>query len=71
MIDDDLIPRTEEQSRLVHDFLERTAYGPSEILSLHYDDRIFLMRNGGVYRMDEDGRIVDIKGPPSDPNERL
>lgn len=57
---------TEEQIMLQNRFLEETGYGESDILSLNYDTRTFLTRNGGVYQVNEEGGINHIKGPSVD-----
>ena len=62
-----LIPKITAQ---VHYFLKLTGYGPSDILSLSYSTGIFLTRNGGKYRL-EDNRIIHMAGPDPDPSQRL
>ncbi len=56
-------PLTDEQSTLRSQFFEATGYGPSDILSLNYQYREFLTRNGGHYQLTTDD-IVHLAGPP-------
>jgi hypothetical protein len=60
----------ESQMALRHQFLERTGYGSSDILSLNYGTGIFLMLNGGKYRVIEND-VEYIAGPPVDMEDRL
>lgn len=62
---------SDEQSRLRHIFFEESGYGPSDLLSLNYDTRTFMTRNGGIYRVTEDGSIDHISGPSLDLFDRL
>jgi hypothetical protein len=56
---------------MILDFLRETGYGPSDLLSLNYETRIFLMRNGGKYIFQADGTVTHLAGPSEDPSERL
>ena len=54
---------TEEQIALRTQFFSATGYGPSDLLSLNYQSRDFLTRNGGRYRLSAEG-IQHLAGPP-------
>ena len=62
---------TTEQAALRDDFLEATGYGSDDLLSLNYSTREFLTRNGGLYRVEEDGQIEHLGGPPPDVEDRF
>ena len=62
---------TDEQSLLREEFLEATGYGSDDLLSLSYSTRTFLTRNGGKYRVGEDGKIEHLSGPPPDVEDRF
>jgi len=65
-------PRLNEgQEELRRQFLEATGYGSGDVLSLSYETRTFLTRNGGTYRVSEDGNIDHISGPPVGVEDRL
>jgi hypothetical protein len=51
----------EEQIELRSQFFSATGYGPSDLLSLNYETKEFLTRNGGHYRL-VDG-IQHLSGP--------
>lgn len=55
---------------LFEQFLNITQYSRSEVLAWNPMTRLFYTKNGGLYRMG-DGEVEDIKGPPSDPEERI
>jgi hypothetical protein len=61
---------TDEQEGLLEHFLFTAGYGRSDLLSLNYQTRIFLTRNGGKYRVEADGKIKRLAGPHWDPEER-
>jgi hypothetical protein len=60
-----------DRQKMILDFLRETGYGPSDLLSLNYETRIFLMRNGGKYIFQADGTVTHLAGPSEDPSERL
>lgn len=64
------IATTKQQRLKLWEFLEKTGYGPNDVLSLNYDTGIFLTRGGGKYQL-KDHKIKHIAGPNSDPNERM
>lgn len=51
-------------------FLEFTGYSQNDILSLSFETNVVLTRNGGKYRVENDG-IKHIAGPSPDPEERI
>lgn len=61
---------TTEQAHLRSEFFQQTGYGPSDLLSLNYETRIFMTRNGGRYRVSEDSSIDWIAGPEPRAEER-
>lgn len=60
----------EDQKELRHQFFRTTGYGPSDILSLNYKTRTFLVHSGGSYQVMEDGKIDHLGGPSPNPNDR-
>jgi hypothetical protein len=62
---------TEPQNRLRRQFLDATGYGSSDILSLNYSTRTFLTRNGGCYKVEEDGTVTHLAGPAVDVDDRF
>ncbi len=61
---------TPEQREFRSDFLRRTGYGESDILSLSFVNRMVLTRNGGIYRVEEN-EVVRLAGPAADPDWRM
>lgn len=61
----------EEQNTLLADFFEATGYSDSDLLSLNYQTRTFLTRNGGKYKVKEDGDIDHLDGPPPAVEDRF
>jgi len=61
---------TSDQKTLRAEFLEATGYGSDDLLSLSYHTRTFLMRNGGKYKVLNDGTIEHLDGPPPDVEDR-
>lgn len=60
----------EEQVDLWDRFCEASGYGSDEVLSVSYHTRTFLTKNGGKYRMLDDG-IEWIEGPPAEAEDRM
>lgn len=52
-------------------FMEASGYTSSEVLAWNPVTSLFYTKNGGLYKLRPDGTIEDIKGPPSDPEERI
>ena len=52
-------------------FLETSGYSENELLAWNPHSLLFYTKNGGLYRVTEGVSIEDIKGPPSDPEERI
>ena len=52
-------------------FLEKSGYSRNDLLAWNYATRRFMTKNGGRYELDDDGEIIHIAGPSSDPEERL
>lgn len=65
------LSQNSEQKKMILDFLRAAGYGPSDLLSLNYDSRIFFMRNGGKYIFERDGTVTHVSGPSEDPSERM
>jgi len=61
---------TTEQKELKQTFFEETGYGLDDLLSLNFTTRVFLTRNGGKYRVDEDRSIAHLAGPAPDVSDR-
>lgn len=61
---------SDEQVELKRMFFEATGYGSSDLLSLSFSSRTFLTKNGGKYRVDQDGSITHLAGPPADVEDR-
>lgn len=61
----------DSQAILRRQFLDATGYGSSDILSLNYSTRTFLTRNGGCYRVEEDGVVTHLAGPAVDVDDRM
>lgn len=61
---------TTEQAHLRSAFFKESGYGPSDLLSLNYDTRTFLTRNGGKYRVEASGSVTHLAGPPLEVEER-
>jgi len=62
--------RNLSQRRLLQEFLERTGYGPADILSLSFETHTFLTRNGGKYELNNH-HIKHLACPDPSPNSRL
>lgn len=58
------------QDELHNLFFEATGYSTSDLLSMNYSTRTFLMRNGGKYRVDQDGQIEHLAGPAASVEDR-
>jgi len=54
---------TEEQRMAKHIFFEKTGYGEFDLLSVNFTTRIFMMKNGGQYRLDEHNDVLWLRGP--------
>jgi hypothetical protein len=65
------MPVPPEHRLLREKFLEDTGYGSHDLLSLNYQTRIFLTMNGGKYRVETDGSIEHLGGPPPDVADRF
>jgi len=61
----------EEHESLKSAFLELTGYGSHDLLSLNYDTHTFLTVNGGLYRVNDDGTVEHLDGPPPDVEDRF
>ena len=61
---------TEDQKTIREDFLEATGYGSDDLLSLSYATKTFLTRNGGKYKVADDGTIEHLAGPPPEVEDR-
>lgn len=62
---------TDDQRSLREEFLEATGYGSDDLLSLSYNTRTFLTRNGGKYKVLDDGSIDHLSGPPPEVEDRF
>lgn len=62
---------TEQQKFIKHIFFEKTGYGERDLLSLNFQTRVFMTRNGGQYHLDEHNEVKWIKGPAVELDERL
>lgn len=71
MIPVEQLPLKEDRKRFLAAFMEKTDYGPSEILSYSTSTGLVMTRNGGRYQVDADGQVEHIAGPSPDPSERL
>lgn len=54
---------TEKQRAMKHIFFEKTGYGEFDLLSVNFETRIFMTRNGGQYKLDEQNDVRWVKGP--------
>lgn len=70
LVDDTPITTNSRQRRSLRAFLEKSGYGPSDILSLNYETNIFLTRGGGKYKL-QNHRVIRLAGPSADPEERI
>lgn len=64
------VPLTEDRKKMLSLFMEKTEYGPSEILAYSTTTGMVLTRNGGKYKLDGD-KVEHLAGPSSDPSERI
>lgn len=64
-------PLREDRKAFLAVFLEKTQYGPSNILSYSTYTGEVLTRNGGKYRLVEDDKLEHLAGPSPDPSERI
>ena len=55
---------------LIDQFMDVTQYSRTEVLAWNPTTKLFLTRNGGLYRMSE-REVEHLKGPPPDPEERI
>lgn len=62
---------SEDQAEMISRFLEVTGYGRDDLLSLSFFTKEFLTRNGGRYRLMDDGAIKHLSGPSVDVEDRL
>lgn len=60
----------EKQSRLRAAFFEVSGYGASDLLSLNFTTKTFMVRNGGTYQLQESG-WKRLSGPPLLVEDRL
>ena len=51
-------------------FLEKSQYARREVLAWNPDTKLVYTSNGSLYRV-ENNHIEDLKGQPSDPEERI
>lgn len=56
---------------MLETFLEEAGYSDDDVLAVNDDTRTILMKNGGLYRISQTGKILHLKGPSPDPTERL
>ena len=53
------------------DFLEEAGYSDDEVLAYNPGTRKVMMKNGGLYKITEGGKILHLDGPSPDPQERM